>query len=363
MKNKQNNLNPLTTSRSLVVGICAALLVPALANANSANGHFILKFDQTTLMKMNGGSTEIGQRWWWVEDFLDQSFNNVAIDGGEPNPTPGLEALPNAIVEMDFAVNAPDIPAAPAEASRQLQPTSFNYTDDPTKGTGKIGLSGAFRMRSDSRKGYLLPKDLSLAFYPERVGKGGSSIYEEINPEAHGESGWAIMTNEYYFNTRGLFDLVNVTTSTVNGALSLTGDLIWAAEWGSFMLLDRDVKVGTVTLIPTGDQPPPGSVPVVTPIAPSSGFYDDATQEADIVDVQVQNTHYFVQLKLQANGLFGLKSATSISASADTLPAQYDESTQNLVIPKIKAMGKNYTVVLKNTGNYQFSLVDIREVP
>lgn len=361
MKNKQININKYC----LMFGICSVLLLPNLANADSANGNLIIDFDQTTLMKMNGGSTEVGQRWWWVEDVFTEADNNVYIDGEFPNPTPGYDALPDPIIKMNFAVNSPDLKPAPVDSVRLLQPTTLNYSGDPTTGSGKIGISGAFRIRSDSRKGYLLPKDMTLAFYPERVGKGGQSLYEEGVTGGYGESGWAIMTNEDYFGTQALFDLTNVTTSTENGALKLTGDLIWAAEWGSFLLLDRATVVGKVSLEPTGARPVDGNGtnnPVVVPTF--SGIYDDATQVVDIKDIQALDSRYSIQLQRQADGLFTLKSALPLGSSVqiDGLPATYDSATQNLVIPKVKAFGKTFSVWLKNIGGYQFSLEQINEL-
>lgn len=72
---------------------------------------------------------------------------------------------------MRFIINDETISAAPANASRLLQNTTFSYTDDHTKGTGQIGLSGALRLRG-AFPGILVSKELTLSIDATKVNLG-----------------------------------------------------------------------------------------------------------------------------------------------------------------------------------------------
>lgn len=344
MRNQPQKLKTLKLSLSLAINI--GLFTPASVWANGANGVMVFNLDQNALATLLGGKNQAGSRYMYVEEVFDASYNNVAIKGDNPNPTPGIDPIVSDNIR--FTVNGTTITPAPEDSGRFLQANTFNYTDDPTKGTGEIAFSGAIRYHSDVWPGTLLMREMTLSYEAGRV-----------NKEKLGESGWVIKAHEPYFGTTTIFDLTDVKTSTVNGALKLSGNVFMTDTWAALLAIPPGIKVGEVRLIPAGDNNP---TPVPVPNL-AVATYNDSTKVVNIPDVQVGNQHYQVALQLQANNLFGLKTADLLSSAASAEPAVYDLANNRLTIPKVQVFEKNYQAVLTNTGNFVFRLDQTVEVP
>lgn len=346
MKPLSKTLTPLKLSLALAVHL--GLFAPSLVLANGANGEMVFNLDQNALATLLGGKNQPGSRYMYVEDVFDETYNNVLIKGDNPNPTPGIDPIPSDNIR--FKVNGATITPAPEASGRYLQVTNFNYTDDPTKGTGEIAFSGAIRYHSDVWPGTLLMREMTLSYDPTR-----------INKEKKGESGWIIQAHEPIFGTTTVFDLTDVTTATVNGALKLSGSLFITDTWAALLMIEPGIKVGEVNLIPAGedhsghDHDHMGNATMPA--------YDDNTKMVTIPDVQAGNQHYHVTMALQSNGLFNLKTADVLKSSTATAPAVYNLTDNRLTIPKVKAFGKTYKVVLTNTGNFVFRLDEAIDAP
>lgn len=319
---------------SLALSSCFALLTPNLATAHGASGAMTLNLDENALAKLNGGSNTLGKRFMYLEEYLDQTYNNVLIDGATPDPTPGTNPIPAK--GLQFVVNGASI-ASPNPTLRTNVATNFSFNDDPTKATGQVGFSGAIRFRSDSWKGILSMSELSLHYEASRAAAGGT--------------GWVIKTNQPFFGSNGLFDLTNVTTYVINGALGLTANVAFALEWSVVMAILPGDIVGNVCLQPAA-------------ASTDNASYDMCTQGVTIQDVQVQNQHFQVQLQGQGNNQFALKmnSVKLLGAPQHNQPAQYNDGTKLLNLPKVQAFGKYYQVNLKNMGNFVFNLDSITEI-
>jgi hypothetical protein len=200
------------------------MLLSSAASASTASGTLAMNLDANALASFNGGANTVGSRYLYVDEFYNQSFNNVAITSAN-SLSGGLASS----TDLDFTVNGSSITSTPG-TGRLLQATSLNYGSDPTTGTGQIGLSGAITVSSDIFSGYLLFSELSLKY-------------------TNGE--WVLSTNQPIFGTQALFDLTNVLTSTNSaGLLSLTGNLVFDPAWGSFIGVNSSTVVGNVSLAP-----------------------------------------------------------------------------------------------------------------
>lgn len=89
-----------------------------------------------------------------------------------------------------------------------------------------------------------------------------------------------------------------------------------------------------------------------------NAIYDETTHIAVLRDVQVQNLHYQVQLQQlpKTGNIYKLIASEALLSPNNPVSAQYDTQTLTLTIPRIKASGKYYKVVLHNTGDYSFRL-------
>lgn len=244
------SIKPKTLSLSIALTLGA---ISGIASADSANGILTMNLDAAALATLNGGMNADGGRYIYVEEFFNQSYNTVpALFGaGAPDPTPGTGMVSS--LGMQFVVNPSSI--AQLAGQRLHQATTFNYTGTPTVGTGQIGLSGAIRIK-DITGGTTIMQELSLYYDANRINAGG-----------FGGSGWTLKTTIPGFGDSILFDLKNVTTSTVGGNLALTGDLIFGnGIWGQLYALNSAAQaqiVGNVNLQPVAaptptPTPPPG---------------------------------------------------------------------------------------------------------
>jgi len=216
--------NPILQPKISASFALTCILLSSAASADTATGILTINLDANTLATMDGGANTVGHRTLYVDQFYNQSFNNQAITGAD---TPSGTSA--SATDMQFVVNGASITST-AGSGRLLQPTSFEYSGDPTTGTGQIGLSGALTVSSDNWSGYLLMSELSLKY-------------------SSGE--WVLYTNQPIFGTVALFDLSNVTTSTNSaGLLSLSGSLVFDPAWGGFMGVDSTTVVGNVNLAP-----------------------------------------------------------------------------------------------------------------
>ncbi|NOT86342.1 MAG: fibronectin type III domain-containing protein [Methylococcaceae bacterium] len=274
MNHKTPCINKPTKMLIFAFSAISSLSASWLANADTATGIMTVDMNATALANLQGVAG-LG-RYMYLEDFLNQTYNNIPITATTPDPTPGTAEVP--ALGLQFVVNAPTITSPIPQ--RLNQPTTLNYTGDPTAGTGQVGFSGALRLLSDFSTGYLQMVEWSMYYDAARVNVGG-----------FGESGWIIKANEPAFpfglGSHTLFALKNVTTATVNGALSLSGDLIFGIEDWSTLLLglnatDAGTVVGHVNLQPAPPVPAaPGNL-VSSPVSSTQinlSWADNASDE------------------------------------------------------------------------------------
>lgn len=96
------------------------------------------------------------------------------------------------------------------------------------------------------------------------------------------------------------------------------------------------------------------------PILPTAE-YDEDSKTVLIRDLLLGAKHYNVQLQF-ANNLFTVKTSKEEVKRRYPDAARYDETTQDLVIPKLLVLGKLYTATLSNTGNFVFKLGNFTEI-
>lgn len=99
------------------------------------------------------------------------------------------------------------------------------------------------------------------------------------------------------------------------------------------------------------------STPNVQPVA----RYDDTTGLLMIDDVKVDGESHYVSLQDQGDFQFLLINATPLVSSVHSVPASYSTETLIADIPTVSAFGKIYKVKMKNTGDYLFSLTEVKE--
>ncbi|NOT86341.1 MAG: fibronectin type III domain-containing protein [Methylococcaceae bacterium] len=291
MNTKTNRNHKKPVNMLILTGsILSLLAAPWVANAETANG--IMTVDINAAMLAGLGNTVSPSRYLYLEDFINETYNNAPITSTGAVPslilTPNPTALYNEVpaLGLKFPVNSATIAPSTATSTippfnivRILQATTLNYTGSPTSGTGKVGFSGALRLKSDVFTGWLKMPEWSLYYDAARVNIGG-----------FGESGWIIKANEAGspdgFGPHTIFALKNVTTSSVNGALNLSGDLIFGIEdWGSSLFfnlsaIDAAKIIGHVNLVPVPAAPSGLSGTVASTTQINLAWADNATGEA-----------------------------------------------------------------------------------
>ncbi len=164
-----------------------------------------------------------------------------------------------------------------------------------------------------------------------------------------------------------------VEYSTFNPAINTAvfpgmdkGSLFWSSSFNSKGKWAVDFTVGDDDLVENKD-----STFLIRfvrgkqsydPMRYENAVYDDTNKLANIQDVQLQSQHFQVQLELQTNGLLTLKTAKPNSWQQHNQPAQYDEATETLTIPRVVINGKYFKALLKNIGNYTFQLAQFEEL-
>lgn len=353
----------LNNRTALLLVIPAFLMGSMSTFAGGAKGVVTMTIDQDALAKMYnndpdnpglGTSSEVGQRFMWVEDFIDATYNYSDIGPEFPNPTEGYNSLPAPVV-MKFPVNGPYMPWAFERGSytyyvglHQHISTDFAYDTDPGVNSGKIGISGAFRMRSDKWPGYLLPKDMSIRFDP--------AFRQRSYPE---QSGWFLETNEYYFNTRRLFDITEVEISSVNGFLKLKGNLRAADEWGNtFLHAQTGYQLGSIEINPDEQ----ANLPDVTNVS-----FDAGSNRVHIRDLIVGrkgfiDKRYEVSLKYLGGKSFGIESVKETGNNRIDQEAILDLDKMEVEIHRIKLFGQYYKANLKLNPDLSAELINLESV-
>ena len=214
----------------LNIAVAAGFVISSAASAGVVTGgEFVLDFDEAAL---SGLTSQLNNNAWW-----DAA---ASADKGEADmrtlPAPG--AVPDSFT---FAVFGSSVPTPPAGLpGRFPKASTFDYTGDPTTGTGVIGLAGA-HVADGSFNGELIFGDYDLRYDASRVGN------------AAGGSGW-FLTNNISFSSES-WDLTNVATTIIDGNnFSLSGDVALTAATGGFLGGAAGTDIGdfsfTATVVP-----------------------------------------------------------------------------------------------------------------
>jgi hypothetical protein len=88
----------------------------------------------------------------------------------------------------------------------------------------------------------------------------------------------------------------------------------------------------------------------------SDSYYDEVAGELVIPIVNYQASNYRVILKNMGDFIFSIKEAQPTSIEVNGSVAVYDEINNELIIPVVSYQGSKYRVVLENTGDFIFSI-------
>lgn len=229
MNIKYLTINKLASASFLALTLTTGLLTPSVASAITANGYAELTLNQAAMATFHGlanrASADVnGSRYMYLGQFHDQTFDysNINFD-----PLP-LSQLATQAQPFILPVNNGSLPAG----------NVLTTYDSVTAPSGSIGLGGALRMRSDL------------------TSPTGSVIWGELSLNQSASGVWTLNDN---LNGASIFELKpsSVVLGSANGALSLSGDLIFGATsgWGNFLQLTStelaNTVVGQIKLVPS----------------------------------------------------------------------------------------------------------------
>ena len=285
-----------------IVGVAAGLIISsAVSAATVTGGEFVLDFDETVL---SGLPAQIKNSAWF-----DQAASADKTATTMLNATAQSD-VPDAFTFQVFGsmISTPPV----GLEGRNPVVSNFNYTGDPTTGTGKIGLAGVHQI--SSLAGNIVAGDYDLNYDSDRVGNVANG------------SGWYI-TNNLSFPLIS-YDLSNVTTTIIDdNNFSLSGDVALSGAFAQMIQAPdkKGLDVGDFTF-----------TTVVSEAA--SATYSFKSQLLTLPVVKVANENYTAILKLVdlggGNFAFDLVSAVATMETSE-MPAEYNAATGIVKMPKV----------------------------
>lgn len=215
---------------SLTLSMSANAIV-LVENKKISGGTITINYDANALASFAGGSNTVGNRYIYIDEFFDASFNNQVIGAAT---APILDAVAIDSTALVHDINAQ---GTTSNGVRALKDTTLNFIGTPSDGSasGQIGLSGSTRISSDIVPG--------LA--------GASLLWDDLGMEYTGGA-WSFFTDDTAvfggFGKNTLFDVDNVVETVTENNILITGDLKFGLQWGAFLGGLQGQDVGSFTL-------------------------------------------------------------------------------------------------------------------
>lgn len=301
-----------------------ALVSLGLVFATSASavkvtsGEFALDFDEAGLLAL---SAKIENKAWFDSvASLDKTTQQLIAE------TPA-EAVPDVFV---FKVFGESISTPPVGLSGRFpQISTFEYDDDPIKGSGRIGLAGLHRISTIG--GNLLFGDYDLQYDKSRIDNGAKG------------SGW-FLTNR---NTFALiaFDLTNVKVDVVDDSnFTMTGDVVLGKSLAGMLKIEdgEGIDVGDFTFTTKGEAD--------SDVDGSIAGYSIKTKILTLPVIKTDDTRYSAVFRVVvlADGRSALElKAVEPTTTTSHSPATFDVMTGVITMPEIVVSGGEETSKVK----------------
>ncbi len=313
------------------------LMVCSTASAEKiTTGEFVLDFDDAALLSL---PTQIINTSWFDEtNSADKTGTQL-----RSSENPGC-FIPEAYAFNVFSETINTPPKGLEE--RVPQASTFDYTGDPSTGTGIIGLAG-IHMIGGAFAGSLSFGDYHLSYDETRVNNGANG------------SGW-VLTNNVSFPAP-TFDLTNVTTTIIDDTnFSLSGDVVLTATIASMLLGEEGYDVGNFTFT---TQPSTGDI----------ARYSAKSKQLMIPTIKVDDKFYNVALTRveSETGQISLDlSCAKITNSTSKTMSEYDTTSGVVTIPTVEirdtkgSLGEISSVQLKlveGSNPLKFTVMKIGE--
>ena len=288
--------------------VTAGLLFCSAVSADKVTtGEFVLNFDDAALLNI---PTEIVNTAWFDEE-NSADKTGAAMRAVE---NPGC-FIPETYTLKVFGDSIPTPPSGLQE--RVPQASTFDYTDDPSTGTGVIGLSGV-HLIGGAFAGQLSFGDYHLSYDVSREGNAANG------------SGW-FLTNNISFPAPA-FDLTNVKTTIIDeNNFTLAGDVVLTAGVAAMLLGTEGDDVGNFTFT---------TQPSMGPLA----SYSIKNKLLMLPVVKVGEKNYNVTLKLadsdNGQAMLDINCAKETTTNS-AMPTDYDAETGIVNIPKLQIIDSN----------------------
>ncbi len=213
---------------NLIVGTTSLLLMTGGANATSVdNGELVLNLDKTVFNSV-GVSRGINTI---IEHYFDQANANTLSTTQLITDQVDHVEISGDYSNLIFGINDFHSPLGPIiDDSHQLQGTNFEFSES-NPSSGQIGFGGVLRLGS-----YLAGTTTTSGLGEVAI---GDFILTHVDRSESGDadaSGWLFTTttNSLFPLPDGsyfpIWDTTDVTVSTEEGALTVSGTLVWTPE-------------------------------------------------------------------------------------------------------------------------------------